>query len=106
VTNSGSLVVEVRNLHEVFGTGENRVEALRGVDLRVAAGAFVAVMGPSGSGNSTLLHLIGGLDTPSAGSVCLGGQDLSQMNDDQLTLLRLHRKAANGKPVQSERPNA
>jgi len=89
VTNSGSLVVEVRNLHKVFGTGANRVEGLRGVGLRVAAGAFVAVMGPSGSGKRTLLHLIGGLDTPSAGSVCLGGQDLSQLNDDQLTLLRL-----------------
>ena len=87
----GSFVVEVLNLHKVFGTGENRVEALRGVSLRVAAGEFVAVMGPSGSGKSTLLHLIGGLDTPSEGSVRVAGEDLSKLSDDQLTLLRLHR---------------
>jgi putative ABC transport system ATP-binding protein len=91
VTDIGSLVVEVHSLHKVFGTGENRVEALRGVDLRVAPGEFVAIMGPSGSGKSTLLHLVGGLDTPSAGSVCIGGEDLSKLNDDQLTLLRLRR---------------
>jgi putative ABC transport system ATP-binding protein len=83
--------VEVDNLHKVFGTGENRVEALRGVSLRVTAGEFVAVMGPSGSGKSTLLHLIGGLDTPSEGSVRVGGEDLGKLDDDRLTLLRLHR---------------
>lgn len=84
-------VVEVHNLHKVFGAGENRVEALRGVDLRVAAGEFVAVMGPSGSGKSTLLHLIGGLDVPSAGSVRVSGEDLGKLTDDQLTLLRRRR---------------
>jgi putative ABC transport system ATP-binding protein len=83
-------VVEVQNLHKVFGAGENRVEALRGVDLCVSRGEFVAVMGPSGSGKSTLLHLIGGLDAPSAGTVRVGGEDLSKMDDDRLTLLRLH----------------
>jgi putative ABC transport system ATP-binding protein len=91
VTDNGSFIVEAHNLHKVFGTGENRVAALRGVSLRVAAGEFVAVMGPSGSGKSTLLHLIGGLDTPSEGTVRIGGEDLSKLNDDQLTLLRLHR---------------
>jgi putative ABC transport system ATP-binding protein len=91
VSNNGSFVVEVQDLHKVFGTGENRVEALRGVSLRLAPGEFVAVMGPSGSGKSTLLHLIGGLDTPSQGTVRVGGEDLSTLDDDRLTLLRRRR---------------
>jgi putative ABC transport system ATP-binding protein len=81
---------EVRGLTKVFGAGEARVEALRGIDLRVQRGTFVAVMGPSGSGKSTLLHLVGGLDTPTGGTVLVGGQDLSTLDDDRLTLLRRH----------------
>jgi putative ABC transport system ATP-binding protein len=91
VKSNDSLVVEVQSLRKVFDAGENRVEALRGVSLRVAAGEFVAVMGPSGSGKSTLLHLIGGLDTPSAGSIRVSGEDLSKLDDDRLTLLRRRR---------------
>jgi putative ABC transport system ATP-binding protein len=91
VSEQSPFVVDVRNLHKAFGAGENRVEALRGVSLRVAAGEFVAVMGPSGSGKSTLLHLVGGLDSPSEGSVWVGGEDLSTLSDDQLTVLRLRR---------------
>jgi putative ABC transport system ATP-binding protein len=83
--------VEVRGLKKVFGSGSARVEALRGIDLRVARGEFVAVMGPSGSGKSTLLHLIGGLDAPTDGSVRVGGEDLAALNDDRLTLLRRRR---------------
>jgi putative ABC transport system ATP-binding protein len=83
--------VEVQGLTKVFGTGEAKVEALRGIDLRVQPGEFVAVMGPSGSGKSTLLHLIGGLDAPTAGSVRVGGEDLGALSDDQLTLLRRRR---------------
>jgi putative ABC transport system ATP-binding protein len=67
------------------------VEALQGIDLRVERGQFVAVMGPSGSGKSTLLHLIGGLDAPTAGSIRVGGEDLSALDDDRLTLLRRRR---------------
>ena len=75
----------------MFGTGEARVEALRGIDLKVKRGEFVAVMGPSGSGKSTLLHLIGGLDSPSAGSIQVGDEDLAALDDDRLTLLRRRR---------------
>jgi putative ABC transport system ATP-binding protein len=84
-------VVEVRGLTKVFGAGEARVEALRGIDLCVARGEFVAVMGPSGSGKSTLLHLIGGLDTPTGGTVRLADEELGRLDDDRLTLLRRRR---------------
>ncbi len=78
----------VCGLRKTFGDGETRVEALRGVDLRLPRGEFVAIMGPSGSGKSTLLHLIGGLDSPCAGEIHIGGQVLSSLNDDEATMLR------------------
>jgi len=71
-----------------YGDGESAVDALRGVTLEVPAGQFTAVMGPSGSGKSTLMHLLAGLDTPSAGTVQIGGEDITKMNDKQLTKLR------------------
>ena len=85
------LAVEVQNLSKVFGHGEARVEALRGIDLSVSRGEFVAVMGPSGSGKSTLLHLVGGLDAPTHGRILVGGEDLSALDDDRLTLMRRRR---------------
>ena len=71
-----------------YGDGESAVDALRGVTLEVPAGQFTAVMGPSGSGKSTLMHLLAGLDTPSSGTVEIGGEDITAMNDKQLTKLR------------------
>jgi putative ABC transport system ATP-binding protein len=71
-----------------YGDGESAVDALRGVTLEVPAGQFTAVMGPSGSGKSTLMHLLAGLDTPSSGAVGIGGEDITKMNDKQLTKLR------------------
>jgi putative ABC transport system ATP-binding protein len=71
-----------------YGDGESAVDALRGVTFEVAAGQFVAVMGPSGSGKSTLMHLLAGLDRPTAGSVHVGGEDITAMADKQLTKLR------------------
>jgi putative ABC transport system ATP-binding protein len=71
-----------------YGDGESAVDALRGVTLEVPAGQFTAVMGPSGSGKSTLMHLLAGLDSPSSGTVEIGGEDITTMNDKQLTKLR------------------
>jgi putative ABC transport system ATP-binding protein len=71
-----------------YGEGESAVDALRGVSLEVPAGQFTAVMGPSGSGKSTLMHMLAGLDTPSSGTVHIGGEDITAMNDKQLTKLR------------------
>ncbi len=81
-------IVETENLTKIYGSGEAQVNALDGVSIHVDTGEFVAVMGPSGCGKSTLLHMIGGLDRPSSGVVKIEGQDLSSLNDDDLTDLR------------------
>ena len=81
-------IVQTENLTRIYGSGETAVIALDHVNLSVNEGEFLAVMGPSGCGKSTLLHLIGGLDRPTEGRVLLAGQDLTQLDDDSLTLLR------------------
>ncbi len=81
-------VLEVVGLTKAYGTGATRVEALRGIDLTLRRGEFVAVMGPSGSGKSSLLHLLAGLDRPTAGSIRIGGVDMAGMSEDERALLR------------------
>ncbi len=81
-------ILEARNVWKVFRSGTVQWPALRGVDLDVDQGEFVAIMGPSGSGKSTLLHLLGGLDTPTQGTVLLAGKDLSALSDNERTVLR------------------
>jgi putative ABC transport system ATP-binding protein len=71
-----------------FGEGESAVDALRGVSLEVPAGQLTAVMGPSGSGKSTLMHILAGLDSPTTGKITIGGTDITNMDDQELTLLR------------------
>ena len=71
-----------------FGEGESAVDALRGVSLDVPPGQLTAVMGPSGSGKSTLMHILAGLDTPTAGRVEIDGREITGMDDGELTLLR------------------
>src|SRR5262249_55237897 len=72
-------ILEFDDVVKSFGSGQTEVRALRGVTLNVAEGEFVAVMGPSGCGKSTLLHLAGALETPSAGSIRVGGHELAGM---------------------------
>ncbi len=81
-------VIETRNLLKTYRADRVAVEALRGVDLRVAPGEFVAVMGPSGSGKSTLLHLLGGLDRPTAGEVVVAGQRLDALSESARAVMR------------------
>jgi putative ABC transport system ATP-binding protein len=81
-------VLESRDLRKIYGSGEGRVEALRGVSLSFERGEFTAIVGPSGSGKSTLLHILGGLDRPSSGSVTADGRDLAALSDAELSLFR------------------
>jgi putative ABC transport system ATP-binding protein len=85
---SSGAVVSAGGLVRRYGAGENAVEALRGVSLDVDAGRMTAIMGPSGSGKSTLMHLLAGLDTPTAGSISLAGVELNGLSEKKLTLLR------------------
>jgi len=81
-------IVRAKNVHKVFKRGSERIEVLQGVNLEIAKGEFLALMGPSGSGKTTLLNLIGGLDTPSDGSVEVGGVDISRMTGAALSRWR------------------
>ena len=84
-----SPAVEARELHKVFVGGDgHELVVLGGVNLRVASGETVAIVGSSGAGKSTLLHLLGALDRPTAGAVFLGGRDISEVNGDELARMR------------------
>jgi putative ABC transport system ATP-binding protein len=84
-------MIELVEATKTYEQGRRVVNAVRGVSLRVAAGEFVAIMGPSGSGKSTLMHLMGALDTPTAGRAVFQGQDLQALSDTQRSLLRRNR---------------
>lgn len=81
-------VLEVGDLTKRYGTGESEVIALDHVSFSVEKGEFVAIVGASGSGKSTLMNLIGGVDVPTSGSVCIEGQELSKMNESELAIFR------------------
>jgi putative ABC transport system ATP-binding protein len=85
---SGATVVAARDVSRVYGVGETAVQALRDVSLDIPRGQFTAVMGPSGSGKSTLMHILAGLDRPTSGTVSIDGTEITQMGDQELTLLR------------------
>lgn len=79
-------ILKAVNLRKIYGQGETEVKALDGVNLEVEKGEFVAIVGTSGSGKSTMLHMIGGLDNPTSGQVIVDGQNLSHMTDEELTI--------------------
>jgi putative ABC transport system ATP-binding protein len=89
--NGSHSIVEAEDLRRRYGEGEAAVEALAGVTVSFPAGRFAAIMGPSGSGKSTLMHILAGLDRPTSGTVRIGGVDLTQLSDRDLTQLRRDR---------------
>ena len=81
-------ILKTKDLKKYYGSGDNVVKALDGIDLTVAEGEFAAIVGTSGSGKSTLLHMLGGLDRPTSGSVTVDGHDIFSLRDDELTIFR------------------
>ncbi|MEY9974317.1 putative ABC transport system ATP-binding protein [Lysinibacillus sp. RC46] len=81
-------VVRMENVVKSYGEGNNRVDALKGIDLSIQQGEFVSIVGASGSGKSTLLHILGGLDHPSSGKVFIGDSDIYKYTDDELSIFR------------------
>ena len=83
-------LIELRRVTKVYGKGHAAVQALRGVDLQIGRGEFVAMMGPSGSGKSTCMNILGCLDSPTEGALLFQGVDVSRLTRDQRALLRRH----------------
>ena len=81
-------LVEIRNLSKVYERGAQKVEVLHHVNLDIAKGGFVALMGPSGSGKTTLLNLIGGLDSPTDGSITVAGHRIDRLGESALAKWR------------------
>jgi len=85
---STDVLVRASGLHKEFRRGSERIDVLQGVDLEIPAGDFLALMGPSGSGKTTLLNLLGGLDSPTGGTITIAGQRIDQMSSGQLARWR------------------
>jgi putative ABC transport system ATP-binding protein len=90
-TPTASSVIRVEEVHKYYELGETRVHALRGINVEIGRGEFVAVMGASGSGKSTFMNILGCLDKPSAGRYLLEGTDVSQLEKRELALIRNRR---------------
>ena len=85
---AGSYIIEAKEVSKTYGIGKVKVEALRGVDLKIKAGEMVAIMGPSGCGKTTLLNVLSSLDEPSSGQVLIEGRDLFSLSENELADLR------------------
>src|SRR5579871_3044197 len=85
---SGSPVIQVQDVHKFYDLGETKVHALRGVDMTIEPGEFVAIMGSSGSGKSTFMNMLGCLDKPSSGQYILEGTNVSSLDKKQLAAIR------------------
>lgn len=83
-----SAILQTKDLCKYYGSGENEVKAVDHINLEIQQGEFAAIVGKSGSGKSTLLHMLGGLDTPTSGSVLVRGKDLSKMKEEELAVFR------------------
>ena len=81
-------IVELKNLSKIYNTGEKEFKALDNIDLSIGKGEFVIILGPSGAGKSTLLNLIGGMDTPTNGSIKIDGEEISNYNENKLSEYR------------------
>ncbi|MBB1077986.1 ABC transporter ATP-binding protein [Rhodoferax sp. 4810] len=89
-TDGDEPLIVLKGVTKVYGSGPAAMQALRGIDLTIGAGEFVAVMGPSGSGKSTCMNILGCLDTPTSGTFLFEGIAVGELSRDQLTLLRRH----------------
>lgn len=84
-------IIKAVRINKTYGNGENKVEALKNVNLDIKKGEFVAIVGASGSGKSTLLHILGGVDKPTSGEVYIDGANLNELCDDEISLIRLRK---------------
>lgn len=82
------MFLEINHITKAFGEGNNRVEVLKGIDLRIEKGELCVLLGPSGSGKSTLLNIIGGIDSADDGDICINGERMADMKEKQLTMYR------------------
>ena len=81
-------IIELKEVKKIYKMGTQTVKALDGANIRIYPNEYVAIMGPSGSGKSTMMNIIGALDVPTSGTYILNGQDVSEMNDDELAAAR------------------
>ena len=89
-TANGSSIVQIENVWKTYFMGDNRLDALKGINLTIERGEYLSIMGPSGSGKTTLFNMVGALDKPTQGRVLIHGVDMSSLNQRQIAYLRCH----------------